>query len=250
MPMWTNGCAVVWSALLGVTTFAQAAGIEPLRIATTSLPPLTYENTLAAPGALYEVVEEMARRAQVPASIEFVPWMRAVYMTTSLPRMGIFPLTRSSERETQFRWVVRLYHEHFLFMTLKRSKTFDVAEPALSKERRIGILRGSVVIKVLRENGYRHIVEASSIDESVRFLKRGIVDAVFGDRTIYRAATNGRAEHDYAMSEPLRTTTTWLGGSLDFPDADAALLQKAMKEMQDDGSYARILKKYDLTPAP
>lgn len=251
MPMWKTGCAALCcAALLCAGAQARAAGIDPVRIATSDLPPLSLENTPGAPGALYEVVEEMARRAHVPVNIEFVPWKRAVYMTSSLPRTAIFPLTRSSERETQFRWLVRLYHEHFLFMALKGSRAFDLGNPPSSKARRIGILRGSVMIKVLRENGYKNIVEASTIDENLRFLKRGIVDAIFGDRAIYRAAISGREAQDYTMSEPMRTTTTWLGGSLDFPETDAALLQKAMKEMLEDGSYAQILKKYDLAPGP
>ena len=35
-------------------------------------------------------------------------------------------------------------------------------------------------------------------------------------------------------------------GSRDFSQDDSARLQRAMKAMADDGSYARILKKYGL----
>lgn len=252
MPTWSTPLATLLCAavLAGAAGGAMAAAPDPVRIVTSDLPPLSMESTPAAPGALFELVEELVRRTRVPANIEFVPWKRALHLSTSVSRSAIFPLTRSPEREHQYRWLARLYHEHFLFMALKGSKSFDVNEPARYKERRIGILRGSLMIKVLKDSGYKHIVEATSIDESVRFLKRGIVDAVFGDRAIFRASVDGRADRDYVMSGALRTTSTWLGGSLDFTEAEAAQFQKAMKDMVDDGTYAAILKKYDLAPGP
>ena len=240
--------AVLCCALLPVLP-AGAARVEPIRISTSELPPFSMEAAAEGPGALREMVAELLRRTHVPASMEFVPWQRAIYLSTSQGRSAIFPLSRSPEREHQYRWLARLYHEQFLFMALKGGR-FDVRQPALGKQRRIGILRGALTVKELKADGYKHIVEASSVDENLRFLRRGIVDAVFGERAIYRAWLRAHNEGEYVMSEAQRTSATWLGGSLDFSDADAALFQKAMKDMVDDGSYAQILKKYDLPPGP
>ncbi|MES2320278.1 MAG: transporter substrate-binding domain-containing protein [Pseudomonadota bacterium] len=238
-----------WLCAALATPAAMGAAPDPIRVATSHLPPYSMETANGPPGALYELVTEMLHRTGLPAKIEFVPWQRAIHLSTSQTRSAIFPLTRSPEREYQYRWLARLYHEHFLFLSLKGGK-FDVRQPALGKERRIGILRGSLIGKTLREAGYRHIVEASSVDESLRFLRRGIVDAVCGERNIFLKAHQGSAASAYRMSEPLRTTTTWLGGSLDFSEADAALFQKAMKDMIEDGSYDQILKKYSLDRGP
>jgi polar amino acid transport system substrate-binding protein len=250
MSMWARRFAgVCCAAILGIAPAHARATGHAIRVATTDLPPLTMEATPAAPGALYEMVEELARRTRVQATIEFVPWKRALYLSTSQARTAVFPLTRSSEREHQFRWLAKLYHEHFLFMAL-RNGNFDVAEPARSKQRRIGVLRGSLTAGWLKQSGYQNIVEASSVDEGMRFLKRGIVDAVFGNRALFRGTMQEGGGRDYRLSDTMRTTTTWLGGSLDFSEADAAHYQKAMKEMVDDGTYGAILKKYDLAPGP
>jgi polar amino acid transport system substrate-binding protein len=249
MAKWAQLALWCCAALAGLPAAAVTSTPEPIRICTSDLPPFSMEGAPAAPGALYEMVAELIRRTRVPANIEFVPWQRAIYLSTSQGRTALFPLTRSPEREHQYRWLARLYHEHFLFMS-RAGSHFDVRHPELGKERRIGVLRGSLMVKVLRDSGYTHVVEAASVNESLRFLRRGIVDAVFGDRSIYRASLHGRAESDYLMSEPMRTTTTWLGGSLDLSEADAELFQKAMKEMIEDGSYAQILKKYELAPGP
>jgi polar amino acid transport system substrate-binding protein len=248
MTSWVKRVARVCCAVLLGCTALPAACAELIRISTSELPPFSIDGNAAAPGALLEMVEELLRRSQRSGTIEFVPWRRALLLSTQ-PRSAIFPLTRSVEREGQYRWLARLYHEHFLFVTLDE-RQFDVRTPERHKNRRIGMLRGSVMTSTLRKLGYRHIVEAASVDEGIRFLKRGIVDAVFGDRAIIERSMRDSGAASYAMSEPLYTTTTWLAGSPDFTEADAQLFHRGMKEMVDDGTHARILKKYQLPSTP
>ncbi len=231
------------ASLAGVHGAAMAA--EPVRISTSELPPFAMENRPGAPGALFEMVEELARRTGIASTIEFVPWRRATFLTNSRLRSAVFPLTRSPERETQYRWLAPLYREDFIFMSLKGG-TFDSAHPQRNKHRRIGILRGSLMVKYLHDQGFPNVVEASSVEETMRYLRRGIVDAVCGDREIIRASLGGSISPGYALSPTLRETVTWLGGSLDFSDADVLRFELAMKEMVEDGTHARILKKYQL----
>lgn len=226
---------------------AFAAGPE-LRIATSQLIPYAVEHDRAAPGALHELVEAITARAGIPAHISFVPWKRAVYETNTLPRSAVFPLTRTPEREPAFRWLAELYREDFVFLALRDGR-FNWRAPLEMKQARIGILRGSAMVPVLRTMGYQRIVETNSVRESVRFLEGGIVDAVMSDRYIVGHSIKGRPNLErFATSEPIRSTITWLGGSLDIPEAEAARLQKARAELVEDGSYARILKKYGLQP--
>lgn len=250
--MFKRAQLVLWlgAALAGLPdAYAAAAPPEPIRISTSDLPPYAMPGTAGPSGAMAEVVAELLRRTGLPAHIDFVPWQRAIYLSTNLSRSAIFPLIRSPQREQRYRWLAQLYHEEFLFIGLEGSR-FDVGQPASGKERRIGVLRGSLSTVTLRENGYRNIVEAATIDEGARFLQRGIVDVIFGDRNLFSAALQKRAPGHYPMSAPLLTANTWLAGSRDISADEAALFQKAMKDMLDDGSYARIIKKYSLAPGP
>ncbi len=242
--------ALVVAALLQapwLTRTALADG-DPIRVATSDLPPLSMEHVPGKPGALHELVQELSRRTQIPLRVEFVPWQRGMFMATHLSRTAIFPLTRTSEREDQFRWLAKLYHERFIFLGMKGK--VDLSDIERLKPLRIGILRGSAQIKTLREMGFTHVIEASSVHEELRFLRGGMVSAIMGDTDIFRDSIkqDRYPEADFIVSEPVRTTTTWLGGSLDISDAEEAAFQAAMKSMVDDGSYARILKAYDLTP--
>jgi ABC-type amino acid transport substrate-binding protein len=224
------------------------AAAPVLRITTSQLAPYANEYDRSAPGALHELVQAITERAGVPAQISFVPWKRAVYETHSLPRSAVFPLTRTLEREPAYRWLAELYREEFLFLTVRDGR-FNWHAPLQMKQARIGILRGSAMVSTIRTMGFVRVVETNSIQESLRFLEGGIVDALMGDRAIFGHATRSRPDPArFVSSAPIRSTVTWLGGSLDIPEAEAARYQKARADLVADGSYARILKKYGLAP--
>lgn len=246
---WHSGFALAAALLAGAAPHTFAGPAEPLRITTSDLPPYAIEATPATPGAVYEIVDELLKRTRLTGQIEFYPWRRALFLTTSMQRTAIFPLTRSSDRETQFRWLARLYHENFVFTSLKANH-FDTRDLARSRNRKIAVLRGSASTKYLKELGYTNLVPAASAEESLRFLQGGMADAVFGDRELMRRALTGPNGADLVVSETVRTATTWLGGSLDMGDSDIALFQKAMREMIADGTFSRIMKKYDLPATP
>ncbi|QYF92723.1 transporter substrate-binding domain-containing protein [Massilia sp. PAMC28688] len=216
----------------------------PVTVLTSELPPMAMAASPLGAGAQHEMVLELGRRTGIPFAVSFVPWRRAMLLSVSTPRTAIFPLTRSPEREARYRWLAPLYRETFLFLSLKGS-SFDAAAPERSKHLRIAILRGSLMVGAMQQQGYR-VVEASSVAEALRLLQRGIVHAVVGNRDIFIALLRGQRAERFVMSAPVRETATWLGGSLDFTEGDAALLQGAMKQMTADGTYAKILRKYKL----
>jgi ABC-type amino acid transport substrate-binding protein len=230
---------------LGIPLQAPAAG-DKWHVVTSHLPPLVLENSPERPGALYELVLELAKRLQLAPAMEFVPWRRALYLATTMPATAIFPLTRLPEREAQFRWLAPLYEENFIFL-VRRGVEFDLEHPQRMLSSRITFLRGAAQAALLRELGYSRFVEASSIDEVHRFLLGGMADAAFGERAIVRSSLRSRgAEDDFNVSAPVRSTTAWLAGSLNFSAAEVQRFQHAKAAMTADGTTQRILRKYEL----
>ncbi|GAB2861091.1 ABC transporter substrate-binding protein [Pseudoduganella ginsengisoli] len=237
---------MTYAALSAVLAKAGAAPLAAMRLVTTHLPPLVQENHTERPGALQELVAEICKRAGLAPDTAYVPWRRALFLATTMPATAIYPLTRVPERESQFRWLAPLYDEHYVFVA-PRGKRFDISQPDKMKDRRIAMLRGAAQILMLRELGYHHFVEAKSIDEVHRFLVGGMADASFGERNIIRASLQSRgAETAFDTSAPVRTTTAWLAGSLDFTADDALLFKRAADAMAAEGVSKKILAKYNL----
>lgn len=226
--------------------FTRAAPVAQLRVVTTNLPPLVVENGGKRPGALRELLDELCNRVQMALKLEFVPWKRALFLATSMPATAVFPLTRVPEREVTFRWLAPLYEEHYLFLAAHNGR-FDIARPEHMKSRRITLIRGAAQAAILQELGYHNIIEASSIEEVHRYLTGGMADAAFGERNIIQSSLNSRsAQRDFRLSQPVRTTTAWLAGSLDFDEATALKFQRAKAAMDADGTSRRILARYKL----
>ncbi|MCU6501169.1 transporter substrate-binding domain-containing protein [Rugamonas sp. A1-17] len=225
---------------------AQTGPARRLRVVTTHLPPLVIENDNKRPGALRELLNELCKRTQMELKLEFVPWKRALFLATSMPATAIFPVTRLKERESRFRWLAPLYEEHYMFLA-PRGGTFDLQHLDDMKTRRITLLRGAAQTAILQELGYRNIVEGNSIEEIHRYLLEGMADAAFGERNIIQSSLKSRsAQRAFQISAPVRTTTAWLAGSLDFDEATIQEFQRAKASMDADGTTHRILAKYKL----
>ncbi|WP_342118959.1 substrate-binding periplasmic protein [Pseudoduganella sp. OTU4001] len=230
------------SLLLTRPGLALAGVARSMRLVTSHLPPLVHET--GRPGGLQELVGELCRRAGVKPATHFVPWRRALFLATTMKATAIYPLTRLPEREQQYRWLVPLYEENYLLLAV-RGKLLPVEE---MKDKRIALLRGAAQGTILKELGFTRFVEAASIDEVHRFLLGGMADAAFGERRIIEASLGSRdpSEGQFETSAPLRSTTAWLAGSLDFDDSDIALFERTWDSMRTDGTQRRILTKHKL----
>lgn len=228
--------------LVAFPGLALAGAARAMRLVTAHLPPLVHEN--GPPGGLQELVGELCQRAGLRPSTQFVPWRRALFLATTMPATAIYPLTRLPAREKQYRWLVPLYEENYLLLAV-RGRLLPLDE---MKDKRIALLRGAAQGAILQELGFTRFVEAASIDEVHRFLLGGMADAAFGERRIIAASLERRPaeEGQFETSEPLRSTTAWLAGSLDFDDGDVALFQRAWDAMRTDGTLRRILAKHKL----
>lgn len=230
---------------------AEQGGAAPLHIVTAHLPPLVMGPGKSPggdkqPGALRELVDALCKRLDLAPEVEFMPWRRALYVAITTPHTAIFPVTRLPERETQYRWLAPLYEENYTLMALKGSD-FDVQRPQDMTGKRVALLRGAAQSAILRELGFEHLVEASSIDEVHRFLLAGMADGAFGERAIiHRSLAMRGEEKNFRLGRPVRTTTAWLAGSLDIGESEADRWRAAMAELVADGTQKRIFRQYGL----
>ncbi|MBV8124415.1 MAG: transporter substrate-binding domain-containing protein [Burkholderiaceae bacterium] len=238
------------ASLAGFGNFACADTPRDVQIVSTDLRPFSAEQPPDAPGALSEMVQEMQRRVGSSSTIQFLPWSRAQLMAQTQPRTLIYPLTRTQERESQYQWLVKLYEQNFVFIAPRKSG-LDLKDVGKLRELRVAVMRGSATAAQLRLLGLRHPLEANTVEDMARMLRSGVCDVLLGSEAIDLRVLDqrGMPASELSVSAPVFTGIIWLGASKDITDQQALAWRQAMLELQSNGSYQRILKKYQL-PMP
>lgn len=233
--------------LLSLALQGRADPLPAYQIVSGNLPPFTVESGPDSPGALGSLVRDMAALLGEAPPIQFYPWTRSLSIVGAQPRTLILPLTRTAERENNYRWLVRLYRQQFVFIALRGTDIRLDSLPAL-RDLRITVLRGSPNEGQLSQRNFKQVLPANSVLDMARMLERGMADAIYGGDAINLAvlAEYGIPRTQLQVSKPLDYGEIWLGGSLDIPESEAQLWQNAMKQLVRDGVVRRTLARYGL----
>jgi polar amino acid transport system substrate-binding protein len=227
---------------------AADAGFAPLRIVTGDLPPFAIEGQPARRGVLVDLVELLFKRCGQATSVEYFPWNRALSVASNLPRVAILPLTRTPERERSFQWLVKLYVQHFVFINQAGQAPITSVERA--REVRIALLRGSPNLAQLLRHGFdeRRILLASSVDEMLRLLERGLVDALYGGDVVNmdKVRSSGRDPAAFQIGMTLESGDVWLAASSGFSDAEKAALNEAHAALFREGLVEQLFRSYGI----
>lgn len=236
--------ALLWP---GASLQAQTPA-PPLRLVTSELPPMSMAGEPGQRGVLLDLVEAMLKRAELSAQVELYPWARAMLLAGEKPRTLILPLNRTPDREARFQWLVKLYAQHFVFLTLAGKPRVESAEQL--RELRVSGLRGSSNLGKLHQQGIHpdRIYQATSIADMHRALERGLVDAVYGSEIIHTDAwrRGGRDPAKLQAGLTLESADVWLAAQGGMTDAEVARLNDAHDAMLADGSIERLFKRYGL----
>lgn len=223
------------------------------RLVTGDLPPFAQPGKPSGQrGVLVELTEAILQRAGYPVQAEYFPWARALLLAGEHPRTLILPLNRTPEREGRFQWLLKLYAQRFVFMTLAERPRVDGGEQA--RALRVGVLRGSSNVAALEQLGLpaRHIVQAASIAEIHRALERHLVDAIYGSELIHTQAwqRGGRAADRLQVGMTLESADIWLAAQSGVTEDEQTRLRQQHEQMLGDGSVERIFRRYGIRPRP
>ena len=216
---------------------------EPLRLVVGEMPPYAMSDDPIGPGALVELTQELGRRVGEPVQVTFYPWTRAL-LASQQPRTLVLPLTRTAERESKYRWMVKIYKQKYLF--IGRHGDPQLGDPALLRNARVVVVRGTPHQRTLTDARYAHVSECTTIKECMRMVKKGIADATYGAEDVHRYAAklDGNKESEFEFSPVFQTGEVWLAGSTDLSEDEARKWRAALEAARTDGAIARILRKY------
>lgn len=226
-----------------------AQGHEHLHWLGGDLPPFIWQSGQGPQGYAYELLTLMARKLGRQPELAFYPWARSVKLTQEGEAYGVFPLARTPDREAQFRWLIPLAHVHYSFFAL------NTAPHPLGLEQlraqKVVVLRGSPIIKNLQAQGFADIAEAKDYRDMLRMVSRGVAVAAYAGAPMLQAAMQefGFKASNYRMVATLGDADLYMGTSLRLAPAEAQQWLDAYRALEQDGSVARLQKKYRLLKA-
>lgn len=259
--------SVLWSTvgLFSSAAFGQSGGAvspitkdaavvpttEPeIEILTGTIPPYSFIEDGKQKGLIVEIIEAMAKHTGHSGKIKFLPWKRALQDVLDggqfdQPVRMIIPLNRSDEREFKYTWIQEIYVDDTVFVTKKgMTPKIERAEQALNLS--TGVLLGSPLEAQIRRLGFKNVDAAVDEETNARKLNLGRIAVWHVARMVapFVFIQLGFSPTDLEYSTGLEPNDLYLAGSKKFPPKIAELWQEAMKKTKEDGTFARIVKKY------
>ena len=236
-----------WTRRRWLAALAAGPGLAwsapPLSWVAGDLPPFAWDAPGGGRGFAHDLAVAMAQRLDRPGGVTYVPWARAVRMVEQGPAYGVFPLARTPDREARFQWLVPLMTVHYGLYTLATQSRLELAQ---LRELRVGVLRGSPIAAHLRAEGFGHIIEAKDYRDLLRLLRNGALQAIYAGTPMLEAAmdTYGHARQLFELQTTLGEATLWMAASLDLDAAEAQRWIGAYRQLEDDGTVARLRRRY------
>ncbi|MDC8774031.1 substrate-binding periplasmic protein [Roseateles albus] len=236
---------VVLKAMFSALLIANSASAAELEWLAGELPPFVWQTQGGPQGLAYELATQMSTKIGRPLSMTFYPWARAVRMAEGGPNYGVFPLARTPDREAQFKWLIPLAHVNYTFFGRSGSKV-DLDALAALRGQRVGVLRGSPIIKNLQAEKFRHIVQAKDYKELLRLLAEDMIAAAYAGEPMLRAAIDEFKfrPQDFRSGLNLKSAELYMASSLALDGAEEERWLQAYRDLQADGTVARLQKKY------
>jgi polar amino acid transport system substrate-binding protein len=251
---YSNGCRLrvaisrVWCAVVLVALVVTKIGwAQEVTCVTANLPPYTVEDSPQEPGFSYELLQAVFEKAGLPAQCKFHPWGRA-QMIAKQPENShymIFSLTRTPDREEQYRWILNLLHNETAFITLPGKEQINSVAEAREKNLRVGVNQETPWHKFLLQENYEKIDLVTSEEANAKKLMARRIDAWYVpiDRGFYYLKKLGLQEKPVA-GKPLQTGDSYLAANLKFTADIAAKLQTAFEAVKQEKVYEKLYNKY------
>ena len=232
---------------------------DTFHLVTLESPPAEYIENNQPKGINVDIVNEVLRRMGHDCVIEFVPWQRAISMVKNGSADGIIDAAFKKERAEYLHYPSEEIYieEWYCFKRKSFDLTFDegisnAGEISLGISR--GFVYGGLIQDLIVENKFKSIQSVPGNELNIKKLVRNRFDAFVGVKAtiLYISKKLGYIDEievikktgtdtDYLLS----SSKTYLGFSKQTIKKEIAdKFSKVLTEMKEDGTFAKITKKY------
>lgn len=221
-------------------------------IVTAPIPPYSFTENGQPRGVAVELVEALAKEAELDGKMSFMPWKRALKLAEeggAGPAL-ILPLNRSADREERFLWVVPLLSDDTVLVTYGDQKP-EVKSFEQALGWRVGVLAGSPLEAELKEKGFKHVDAGVDEETNARKLHAGRIDVWLVARMVapFVFERQGFDPKKLVYGVAMRTNDLHLGATKTLPEAEVSKWRKALEALKQRGDYQKIVDRYATSPS-
>lgn len=229
--------------------FVAALCIQPafadIHVVTANLPPFSIADHPDKPGFVVELAEAALKRAGIAYHLEFLPWTRAQAAAKTDPDTIILGISRTPEREPDYKWVTEVLKPKVLFVSVKPA--LPVNDLATAKGLgHITVRAGTPFETLLAQEKLTNVESVQSEDINAKKLQAQRADSwlTFDLRASYVWSEIGGDPAQLIFGKPLSEEQLDIAASKATSDDVTGKLAAAILAMRTDGSYAALYKKY------
>jgi len=230
-----------------------AASASPIRILTGNYPPFEYVENGKVQGLAVELLTEAFRRCHQEMKIEVLPWARALAETQQGQADAIFTAIKTPEREATLRFSSEalLSLNSALYSKKGAAIRYNGNLSDLAGYR-LGLVNGTshgVQFDSALDTGLlKYVDRADDTKPNILKLLAGRIDLIVADRFVvtYYMRANNWQDQLTELSPILHSSAGYLAFNRN-PALEPVRNQidAALVAMKKDGSYQRILSRYD-----
>jgi len=197
-------------------------------------------------GLVYDEVWELMRRTGIEKPVEQVSWKRGYDEATSKPNVGLFPTTRTAERENLFHWVGPILRVQWVFYGIKGEAPVINSLDDAKRVRAIGTYANDGKEQWLKAQGFENLVSVMDNVTNLKKLYDGRIDLMVGSPSVTDRWPDlyGYDPAKLVMVYPFKTVDLYLAVSKGTDEQLVWQLRKAFADMREDGSIKRIYAKW------
>lgn len=230
-------------ALLLSLSICAAPAVSALTLYTENNAPFNFVDKTSGKvvGMSVDIVRKAAARANVPVSIDLVPWARALEMARqpSESDICVFSVTRTPEREPSYQWIGPLaYASWALFARGDFNGRLDNLDDA-KKYVIGGYLYDSRTNYVKSLGGFKLDIVGNDMLNPKK-LALGRIDLWLSDLHGGRKMAHGAGVDGIKPVLVFREVGNYLACAPKVPAATVSALRQALEQMRQDGTVARI----------
>ncbi|MDP2575446.1 transporter substrate-binding domain-containing protein [Vibrio penaeicida] len=222
-----------------------------LRLIAENAPPNSFTVNGQPTGKSVEIVQAILDTIDMPSNdIEVMPWARGYWNLENIPNVALFPTSRTSERESKFKWVGPIFENEVNLYKLKSRQDIWVNSLTDLNNYSVGSGRNDQKTRFLLSKGIE-VNQVSVEHQNIQKLFIGRIDII--------AYQSGRLFYDVKQLNynfekiekitniPEMSKDAFMAFHIDTSDEVVRRFQEGLNAIRESGEHAEILRKWEGT---